>query len=153
MSMLRVYQSMEDFRQESSLRTWAFKVAVNTWTNALRDAGTQKRSGDEVSINAQNTTGHYQRPVDVADSKSNPEEELLDDERSRALWEAISHFPTKMGRCLLLSLRDGLSNQEIATVLRIKRTTVKSHLQTGRRRLKRLLRERFGITELRGTPP
>ena len=147
MTMVRVYQSMGDFRQESSLRTWVFQVAHNTLKNAVRDTKAQKRAGDEIHLDAAPPGSDDDRRREVADPREDPQEKLLEEERTRELWRAIQGLPTKMGRCLMLSLRDGFTAREIATLLKVKETTVKTHLQTGRKKVKAILRQHFGLSD------
>lgn len=147
MTMLRVYRGMETFRHEASPRTWVLKIATNVWANALRDGEADKRSADEVSIDASRAPG--EAPIDPPDRQPDPQERLLAEERTRLLLEAIDELPKKMRRCMMLRYRDDLSIRDIATLLRVEESTVKSHIQEGNRRLGPLLLERFGVT----TPP
>lgn len=154
MTLVRVYRSMEDFRHRASVRTWVLKIAVNVWSNALRDSKAAKRHGDEVSLDGSRQNGDPgPRAIDPRDPRDDPQQRLLDEERTRLLQEGLEELPTKMRRCMTLRLRDELTIRQIATLLRVEQTTVKSHLQEGHRRLVPILRERFGVTEPRGTAP
>ena len=156
MTLVRVYRSMVAFRQESTIRTWVLKIAVNVWSNALRDRKAEKRAGaEEISLDWKEGGDRDGRPVDPPDGRRDPQQELLDEERTRLLYEAIEALPDRMKRCFYLRYRDQLPIREIASVLRVEPSTVKSQLQEGRRRLGALLRDRFGVvdpTEGRGQP-
>lgn len=152
-ALVRVYQGMDSFRQDSSFRTWAFRIATNVWTNTLRGIKTQKRAGDEIALDEGFDSTPDKQRLELAAPAPSPEEELLWDERTKVLDQGIAMLPARMARCLMLSLKDGFSNSEIAILLKIKPTTVKSQLKEGRRRLGHLLREHFGLLEPEGEPP
>ena len=152
-AMVRVYQGMDNFRRDSSFRTWAFKIATNVWTNTLRESQAQKRVGDEVSLDTGVDDTSDRRRIDPPAPAPNPEETFLWDEKTRALDRGIATLPTRMARCAMLSLKGGFSVREIATLLKVQPTTVKSQLKEARRRLKDLLREHFGLLEPEGEPP
>ncbi len=148
MTLVRVYRSMETYRHEAGIRTWVLRIAVNVWANALRDREAGKRAAsEEVSLDSRSDNHPGEQQIELSDPGDDPQQKLLTEERTRLLQEAIGTLPPKMCRCVLLRNRDQLSIREIATLLKIEDSTVKSHLQEGRRRLGRLLRERFGISD------
>ncbi|MEM7350913.1 MAG: sigma-70 family RNA polymerase sigma factor [Acidobacteriota bacterium] len=154
MTLVRVYRGMDRFRREAGIRTWVLKIAVNVWANALRDREAAKRAAsEEVSLDSRSDRSPGEAPIQLRDPADNPQQKLLAEERTRLLQEAISTLPPKMSRCVLLRNRDQLSIREIATLLQIEDSTVKSHLREGKRRLGRLLRERFGISDSEKATP
>lgn len=69
------------------------------------------------------------RPAEVVDTLPLADEETIDtSERDARLWKAIDRLPQKCREVFLMSKRDGLSNDEIATELGISIKTVKNHL-------------------------
>ncbi len=143
MTLFRVYLSMESFRHRATIRTWVLRIAVNVWKNALRDREAAKRcASKEVSLDSRQGTEDK-----FLDPRENPLQDLLAEERTTLLLSAIDSLPKKTSRCMVLRFKDQLSIQEIACLLRVESTTVKSHLREGKRRLGPLLRERFGILE------
>ena len=56
------------------------------------------------------------------------EERIIRSERDARLWTAIDHLPTERKKILLLSKRDGLTYQEIATELGISIKTVEHQI-------------------------
>ncbi len=147
MTLVRVYRSMAAFRHESGMRTWVLRIAVNVWSNALRDREAAKRTAsEEVSLDSRGDNRPGEWPIEPSDPRDDPQQKLLTEERTRLLQEAIGTLPPKMCRCVLLRIRDQFSIREIATLLKIKESTVKSHLQEGKKRLGQLLLEQFGIS-------
>lgn len=56
------------------------------------------------------------------------EERIIRSERDARLWTAIDHLPTERKKIFLLSKRDGLTYQEIATELGISIKTVEHQI-------------------------
>lgn len=143
MTLFRVYLSLEGYQEKASVRTWVLRIAVNVWKNALRDREAAKRSASkEVSLDSKQGVEDK-----FLDPREDPLRDLLTEERTTLLFSAIDSLPKKTGRCMILRLKGGHTIREIACLLRVEPTTVKSHLQEGRRRLRPILRKQFGILD------
>ena len=66
------------------------------------------------------------------------------------VWEAVKRLPAAYREALHLFYYEGYSTKEIADILQCKEATVRSHLQRGRDRLKKILREEYDF-EVSGT--
>jgi RNA polymerase sigma-70 factor (ECF subfamily) len=148
----RVYRGLEGFREESTEKTWIFTIAENVFRNAVRRRHTGKRDGEEISLEGTLDQG---RPLFRPDGsflgsdRASPEAELLDDEKTRLLREAIEDLPPKMQRCLLLRLYGRrLKYKEIAVVMNVSVETVKSQIHQAKLRLRDLLARHFDSPDL-----
>lgn len=129
----RVYTGLDGYRSEARFETWLYRVATSTYLKRMRAAATAKRAGLEVS---------YEEAVASGPALGSPAHQLddvLEDERRRAMRAAIRRLPDKMRNCLTLRLYHQLSYQEIAVVMKLKIDTVKVHLFKGRKKLKQEL--------------
>jgi len=130
-TFLGIYKGLETWRPEARFGTWLFRIATTTYLKAVRSQSAGKRSGGEVSTDA-----------DGAVVPEVPEGQLtavLDAERREALQAAVAELPEQMRRCLALRIYHELSYQEIAAVLRLSVETVKAHLYQARGRLRQRL--------------
>ena len=59
------------------------------------------------------------------------------------VWEAVKALPPKYRETIHLFYHEGCSTAEIADILHMKETTVRSHLQRGRAKLKEILKEAY----------
>lgn len=132
----------EDVTQEAMLRlwrvapgwqaggaqpsTWLHRVAVNLATDRLR-----RRRG--VALEA------IEEPDDPAPSAV---EGLIEDDRRRALDEALAMLPDRQRAAVVLRHLEGLTNPEIAVQLGIGVEAVESLTARGKRRLAQLLEGR-----------
>lgn len=130
-TFLGIYRGLETWRPEARFGTWLFRIATTTYLKAIRSQTAEKRSGEEVSTDAE---GAVVPEV--------PEEQLsavLESERREALQAAVGELPDQMRRCLVLRIYHELSYREIAAVLRLSVETVKAHLYQARGKLKQRL--------------
>ncbi len=124
---LAIWVALPRFRNESSLRTFVFRVAHN---RALTHVWRRKRAG--VS----------EEPEEIPDPRSSPETAAMQRVDQSRLIEAIRLLPIPFRQVLTLALED-LSHAEIASVLGISENNVAVRMN----RARNLLRERLGSTE------
>ena len=111
---VRVYKSIESFKEQSSFTTWLYRITKNVCSDILRKR--QKHSG-VISINQ---AIDEKKDMDIRDESPTPEENMEISERQRAV-------------------REGLSYDYIAEVLGIPSGTVKSRINRARSALKKNL--------------
>lgn len=132
-TFLGIYRGIGSFRRDAPFETWLFKVAVNALRKRLRSGAAGKRAGHEVPIEMEEPEGG-----------TAPGEDLLRQERTRLLREAIGRLPDQMRKCLLLRVDQEMRYKEIAVLLRLSPETVKVHLAQARKRLREELGPYFG---------
>lgn len=137
-----IYNGLDGFRQESSEETWLFKIAANTWRNALRKRAAVKRDADETSLDELLVVGWDPGDADSLDARD-PLAASLGEERSRMLRKAIDELPAEMRRCVLLRVAQDMKYREIAAIMQISIQTVKSQLYQARERLRTSLGDYF----------
>ena len=84
--------------------------------------------------------------VSVADMAEVPEvdaEAVDTSERDAAIWKAIDALPEKCREIFLMSKRDGMSNEEIASALDISIKTVKNQMTKAFSRLREALSDGY----------
>lgn len=123
---LIVYDKLKNFRFDSSLSTWIYRITANQAVNHAKRVSRHKGRivtyGDEDALAAQET-GRGTAAVQNAGSG----EELL-----KPLLEGIN--PDQRA-CVTLRSIEGLSYQNIARVLRINVNTVRSRLKRAREKM------------------
>ena len=138
-TFLRAFQSIVNFRGESDLRTWIYRIAINQARNRWR-WWRHRRRDVTFSIDAPDTNG--ERPALIASLKastSDPETDALAHERERALKKALSGLRRVYREAVILRDIEGFAYEEIAATLEISVGTVKSRLARGRQELRRKL--------------
>ncbi|TDA68900.1 MAG: sigma-70 family RNA polymerase sigma factor [Clostridia bacterium] len=125
---IRAYQSMPGFRQEATFRTWLYQIATNLCRdNRRRRSGRPSISLDEVIATEQ---GEVDRELE--DWSQSPEalvESRLD---SEAIQKLLNELPREYRLAVILRDIEGFTYDEIASILRCSKGTVRSRLNRGR---------------------
>ena len=134
---LRVYRSRETYRAEAKFTTWLYRIATNLGVNHARDTR-HERSAQTIYLDQPDQeTG---TTPDVADSRPGAEDEMVRDERMKAIRRHVMALPERQRTAVLMHKYQGLDYKEIGAVLHLSESATKSLLfrayQTLRERLK-----------------
>jgi RNA polymerase sigma-70 factor (ECF subfamily) len=133
---IRVFRTIGQFRGQSALRTWIYRIAVNQARNRHRFWRRRRRS-DQVSLDAHvEAHGDFQ-----CGAESGPDRILAQKELAARLTAALNALPFDQRTAVVLREVDGLSYDEIAFSLGVAVGTVKSRLTRARQTLRDRLRE------------
>lgn len=135
-TFLCIYRGRKGFRGQSSLKTWVYAIALNTFLQYLRR---RKRRVDLLFESIEDDQTAFEEGERVPVTKAAQLHELVNKEQEEELRGAIESLPQKMRECLQLRLYHGLKYQEIADFMAININTVKAHLNQARERLKMIL--------------
>jgi RNA polymerase sigma factor (sigma-70 family) len=131
-SFLLAYRKIHTFRMESSFSTWLCRLASHLCIDFLRR---EKRRREQMPQTS------WERGMETADQRGEPQAKLEQAERKRALERGIEKLSEDHRQVLLLREIGGLSYEEIGAVLKLEPGTVKSRLARARRSLRDILRE------------
>jgi RNA polymerase sigma-70 factor (ECF subfamily) len=124
---LRAYRGLRNFRGQSSLATWLYRIGVNVCLN-------------RVSVKTPAVEPIGERPI-VDDREASPADLLLRDERGARVRRAIAQLPRKQRVTLVLRAYHELSHQQIADVLGSSVGAVKANFFHALTNLRRILNE------------
>jgi RNA polymerase sigma-70 factor (ECF subfamily) len=133
---LKVYRNIHGFREESKLSTWLYRVTVNTCLNWLRR---WKRRFKWHHQPLENEEGMEARALHTDDDY--PEKPYERREAERKMWDELKTLPQEARAVFVLKEVEGLSYDEIAGMLNIKKGTVSSRLFHVRKKLREALKE------------
>ena len=138
-TFLRALRSVADFRGESLLKTWLFRIAINESRNRFR--WWKRRRRDKIfSLDASVGDSETRIWETLADDSISPEDDALRRERSAALIEGLASLKSMHKEVIVLCDVEGLTYEECAAALGTNVGTVKSRLSRGRDELRRLLK-------------
>lgn len=129
-AFLALWRSIGDFRGESSLSTWLYRLASNACIDLMRK---NRRAANDVSIETEEGTW------EIADESATPHEELERKEQLRSVREGLDALPPEYRQVLILRELQQLSYQEIVDVTGLELGTVKSRISRARQLLKNYL--------------
>ena len=129
---LKVFRTLRQFRGQSTLRTWIYRIVVNMASNRQRWWRRRHRSQQVRLEDLTATRGEL--PEDRLSSR--PDHVLQQRETSDRVWNALKQLPFDQRAVIVLREIDGLSYEEIATSLDVAVGTVKSRLARARESLR-----------------
>lgn len=130
---LKVSQSLDSFRLESSLSTWIYRIATNTAIDHAASSLT-KQKNSEWFLEIETTVD------DFPDSSSQgTEREYIRREMNACIRGVVDQLPENYRMVLLLGEFEELSNAEIAAILDISLDTVKIRLHRARTALRKAM--------------
>lgn len=103
---IKVYSALKQFRGESSVYTWLYRIAVNVSLNALR----KKRARDFIRIDEFFETAE--------DENERPDAIFEKDEQQIQIEEAIARLPEKQKAVFILRYHEELPYEEISHILK-----------------------------------
>ena len=132
----KVFRTLSQFRGQSQLRTWIYRIVVNQSRNRQRWWRRRRRSS-QVSLDL-----HVSKHGDpVGEAQMAPDRLVARKELGRRLWAALEGLPFDQRSVVVLREIDGLSYEEIAFSLGVTLGTVKSRLTRARQALRSVLQE------------
>lgn len=103
---IKVYSALKNFREESNLFTWLYRIATNYSINHIRKTKIKNTVSFEV----------VQDPIESSDKRS---DEVLDEEKRRYLLEAaIETLPAQQRTVFNMRYYDELSYEEISKIMK-----------------------------------
>jgi RNA polymerase sigma-70 factor, ECF subfamily len=134
---VQVYRSAHRYRISSKFSTWLFTIARNLCLNELRRRNRHRAQ----SLEAAGLSEPDHPPLQVEDPKlMGPGENLLQNELSAKVEEALAALPENQRTAILLCRQEELSYEDIAEVLGVSVSAVKSLIFRGRETLKSRLK-------------
>ncbi len=134
---VRVNRGFSDFRGESKLSTWIYRIATNVAMDRLRSPA-QRQEASKKSV-SEAGKAFEDRDVWTGEKKPSIDRQLIREEMSGCVHEFIDRLPESYRAVVLLADVEGFRNQEIAEILGISLDTVKIRLHRGREKLKKEL--------------
>lgn len=126
---LKVHEKLAGFKGDASVKTWIYRITVNTCLDRIKAAKRKKRAFFGISLSAEERTAE----VPVFD---HPGVLLEEREAMERLFADIDALPENQRTALLLKGTEGLSMDEIAVVMGTSAKAVESLLSRARSTLR-----------------
>ena len=131
-AFLAAWQGLAFFRGESSFSTWLYRLASNACVDLLRREG-RHRSAAGPSLNDEEAA------IDVADDAPSPHALAERAELRQQIEAGLAALPEEYRQVLILREMHQQTYDEIAEILSLDLGTVKSRINRGRKRLRKIL--------------
>jgi RNA polymerase sigma-70 factor, ECF subfamily len=135
-TFLAAFRNLRGFRGEAKVSSWLHRIAVNQCITRQRRA--KVRSETALEDEAEKNAAVFALPIDASPARA-----VENTERSSAVRRAVCALPTDLRQVVVMKEFEELTFQEIADVLGLPLSTVKSRLYTALRQLQMRL-QKFG---------
>jgi len=136
---IEVYRSLSNFRGDSKISTWIYRIAVTKSLDYLRKKKRKKRFGTLKNIFSEENPA-----IQVKSSESsNPDTNLENEDRIRILNEALGSLPENQRTVFTLSKYDEMSYAEIAEIMDTSLSSVESLIHRAKVNLKKKLTQYY----------
>ena len=140
---LKIFRNISNFRAQSSLKTWVYRIALNEAQNRRRWFGRHRRH--EVDLDREDD--HARSLQDsLSDGGSSPFDLMIGTETQERIEEALQKISPNFKDVVVLRDIEEMSYEQIAEILNLNMGTVKSRILRGREALrKQLVAEESGV--------
>lgn len=139
-----VYQSIEQFKGDSKLSTWVYRIAVTKSLEHIRSKNRKKRFAfiqRLIVSDSDNETvfepGHFHHPGIQLENK----------ERAAILFKALEQLPENQKTAFVLHKMEDLSYMEVAEILNVSLSSVESLMFRAKQNLRKLLGDYYEKNE------
>jgi RNA polymerase sigma-70 factor (ECF subfamily) len=130
---LKVFRNIGNFRGQSTLKTWIYRITVNEAHNARRWFFRHRHREVELDANPNETRDWKEI---IPDNSRSPFDVAFDSEQHVIIEAALEKINPIFRECVVLRDITDLSYEEIAGVLGVSLGTVKSRILRGREALR-----------------
>lgn len=132
---IKIYKNLGNFKEESSLYTWIYRITVNVCIDEL------KKRKKVVYLDEKIDTKDGEVELQLPDDSKSPTDIAEDNDLKDKLEKCIKKLPESQRMMIILRDIKGFTYMEIAEIMKMNLGTVKSKINRARASLKELLEE------------
>jgi RNA polymerase sigma-70 factor (ECF subfamily) len=122
---LRVYRSREKYEASAKFTTWLYRIASNLAVNHARDTRHQRPENTVSLDEPEPDTG---LTMDLPDTSLTAEEAIVKRERLAAIRQRVEALPERQKMALIMHKYQQMDYRQIADVLKLSESAIKSLL-------------------------
>jgi RNA polymerase sigma-70 factor, ECF subfamily len=142
-AFIKAYRALPAFRGESAFYTWLYRIGINTAKNYLLSLG--RRAPTTTVFDADEAEDFEE--ATLLHEVSTPENEMMSKQVVEVVNSSLQQLPDDLRTALTLREIDGLSYEEIATVMDCPVGTVRSRIFRAREAIAANLRPLLGTSK------
>ncbi|HEX5394309.1 MAG TPA: RNA polymerase sigma factor RpoE [Rhodocyclaceae bacterium] len=135
-AFIKAYRALPNFRGESAFYTWLYRIGVNTAKNWLASQG--RRTTAQASMDAEEAEGY--EDADLLRDTDTPERLLMSKQIAETVNRAMEALPDELRTAITLRELEGMSYEEISSVMDCPIGTVRSRIFRAREAIAKELR-------------
>jgi len=136
-----VYRTIDNFKEEASLFTWMYRIAVSRSLDELKKRRSLKRAAYfEKRVRSEAAELEMnQKSSDLPD----PEDELLQKQQQYFIQNCLNELPETQRTAFVLSQQDGLSYKEIAQIMEKSLSSIESLVHRSKQNLRKIMEKNY----------
>ena len=145
-TFIRAWRALPQFRGDSAFYTWLYRIAINTAKKALADRKRDPVVAESTLVSTEDGEEPSRLENELSDGET-PDAVLASKEIAAAVNAAIDALSEDLRQAVVLREIEGLSYEEIATVMNCPIGTVRSRIFRAREAIAGRLRPLLGTRE------
>ena len=141
-AFIKAYRALPSFRGDSAFYTWLYRIGINTAKNYLVARG--RRAPTSTAVDNADAEGY--EDADLLRDVNTPEAELESKQMANVVNESMAALPEELRTAITLREIEGLSYDEIATIMNCPIGTVRSRIFRARETIAERLRPLLGTS-------
>lgn len=135
-AFIKAYRALPSFRGDSAFYTWLYRIGINTAKNYLVAMG--RRAPTTTEFNPEDAEG-FDEGEQLRDINT-PESAMMSKEIARTVDDTMEQLPEELRSAIALREIEGLSYEDIATIMNCPIGTVRSRIFRAREAIAERLR-------------
>ena len=143
-TFIKAYRALPSFRGESAFYTWLYRIGINTAKNFLVSQG--RKVPTTVSDFDNEEAENFEEAGRLREV-STPESELMTKQIAQTVNQSLDALPEELRTAIVLREIEGLSYEEIASIMNCPIGTVRSRIFRAREAIAEKLRPLLGTSK------
>ena len=137
---IKVHKELQNFKGESSVETWIYRIAINQSLDFLRYKNRAKRKGFLIPLFTKRD--EEETALDIPDF-NHPGIAAEKQENAKSLYAAINKLNENQQTAFILFFVEDMPQKEVAAIMELSLKAVESLLQRAKAQLRKLLENEF----------
>ncbi len=142
-AFIKAYRALPSFRGDSAFYTWLYRIGINTAKNYLVAMGRRAPTTTEFDVADAETFEDGEQLKDL----NTPENELMSKQIAKTVNQTLQDLPDELRTAITLREIEGLSYEDIATIMNCPIGTVRSRIFRAREAIAEKLRPMLGTSK------
>jgi len=139
-SLIKAFRYLKSFNKNSKFSTWLYRIVINTCKDELR-----KNQKDQNNLSLNNDDNYVDA---IEDESYEPLKNAENEELGKNLHKAIEQLEVTYKDAIILCDMKDYTYQEISEILEIPIGTVRSRINRGRKKLRKIINEMELFTQM-----
>ncbi len=135
-AFIKAYRALPNFRGDSAFYTWLYRIGINTAKNYLVAMGRRAPTSTSMDAEEAEDLGESELLQDV----NTPESQMMSRQVAEAVNQTLDKLPEELRTAITLREMEGLSYEEIASIMNCPIGTVRSRIFRAREAIAEQLR-------------